>query len=64
MKYLKKSDLHLVKSIFRKTVEKALNSGGKVPYSVIYLSDDPLTPKEIKQCQKIIKTLHLNDRKK
>jgi len=54
-KYLDKEDLYLVKPKFREMAKLALDCGECVPYSIIYLSDAPLTESEIEQVQDFIR---------
>ena len=61
MKYLKKSDLNLVKPKFRQKVLDAWAAGEQVPHSVIYLSDAPPTQKDIDYAKKLIKQHKIND---
>lgn len=46
-KFLQKDELHLVNPKFQELVKKAWDNNEKVPHSVIYLSDAPLTQKDI-----------------
>lgn len=52
---LLKSELHLVKPMFRKTVEEAWNRGEEVSFWVTLLSDEPPTENDIKRCNELNK---------
>lgn len=58
---LQRKDLDKVKPKFRKMVQDAWDSGESVPYSVIYLSDAPLSKSDIKWAKNLIKTHKLDD---
>ncbi len=52
-KFLKRNQLKLVPSKFRRLVKMAWGNGNDVPYGVVYLSDDEYTQEEIDYCHRL-----------
>jgi hypothetical protein len=61
MKLLEKKDINLVKPKFKDMVLDAWKRKEDVPYGVIYLSDAPLTRKEIKRAKEVIKQFSIKN---
>lgn len=55
MKHLQRGDIDKVRPKFRPMVRDAWNNGEQVPYSIIHLSDEPLTKSDIDCAKKLAK---------